>query len=119
MNKAIQAAALIGGCAVLTGAFGAHGLKTLLSDTSLEVWRTAVLYQFIHALALLGLGCMPVQKAWVLSFWAWVLGVIIFCGSLYALALGAPSILGMVTPLGGLALCLGWFNLLRFKVGAV
>ena len=118
MNKAIQAAALIGGCAVLTGAFGAHGLKTLLSDTSLEVWRTAVLYQFIHALALLGLGCMPVQKAWVLSFWAWVLGVNFFAAALCAGPGGAQHLRHGDT-LGGLALCLGWFNLLRFKAGAV
>lgn len=116
MNTAFKAAALLGGAAVLAGAFGAHGLKALLSEQSLGVWRTAVLYQFFHALALLAISCVPQQKAWRLSVWAWVLGVLIFCGSLYALALGAPSKLGMITPIGGLALCVGWFNLLRFKL---
>jgi uncharacterized membrane protein YgdD (TMEM256/DUF423 family) len=115
MNTAFKAAALLGGTAVLAGAFGAHGLKALLSEHNLEVWRTAVLYQFFHALALLALSCVPPQKARATSVWAWGLGVLIFCGSLYALALGAPSKLGVITPIGGLALCLGWFNLLRFK----
>jgi uncharacterized membrane protein YgdD (TMEM256/DUF423 family) len=115
MNTAFKAAALLGGSAVLAGAFGAHGLKALLSEHNLEVWRTAVLYQFFHALALLALSCVPPQKARATSVWAWGLGVLIFCGSLYALALGAPSKLGVITPIGGLALCLGWFNLLRFK----
>ncbi len=116
MNTAFKAAALLGGTAVLAGAFGAHGLKAMLSEHNLEVWRTAVLYQFFHALALLALSCVPPQKARATSVWAWGLGVLIFCGSLYALALGAPSKLGMLTPIGGLALCVGWFNLLRFKV---
>lgn len=113
MNKALMAAGLLGGSAVLAGAFGAHALKAVLSEHSLEIWRTAVLYQFIHALALLALGLQPERTGLRLSFWAWVMGVLLFCGSVYALALGAPSKLGLVTPLGGLAMCAGWLNLLR------
>lgn len=116
MNNSIKAAAILGGIAVLTGAFGAHGLKAVSSEHSLEIWRTAVLYQFVHALALLGLSFAPAKQPWGLSFWAWILGALLFSGSLYALALGAPSALGAITPVGGLAFCVGWFNLLRFRV---
>ena len=114
MNKAIKAAGILGGIAVLAGAFGAHGLKTILDEHNLAIWHTAVLYQYFHALALFALSFVPARQPWLLSFWAWVLGVIIFCGSLYALALSAPGFVGMLTPLGGLALCVGWFNLVRF-----
>lgn len=116
MNHSIKAAAIIGALAVLAGAFGAHGLKTILTQHQLEIWRTAVLYQFFHALALLGLSFAGAQQPWRTSFWCWLAGVGIFCGSLFALALGAPSFLGAITPIGGIALCAGWFNLLRFKV---
>lgn len=115
MNNSIKAAAVLGGIAVLAGAFGAHGLKAVLSEHSLEVWRTAVLYQFVHALALLGLSFVPAEQPWRLSFWAWIVGALLFSGSLYALALGAPSALGAITPVGGLAFCVGWFNLLRIR----
>jgi uncharacterized membrane protein YgdD (TMEM256/DUF423 family) len=116
MNKAIKAAGVLGGIAVLTGAFGAHGLKTILNEHSLAIWHTAVLYQFLHALALFVLGFAVSPQPWRLSYWAWVLGVSVFSGSLYALALGAPSFVGILTPFGGLALCVGWFNLARFSV---
>jgi uncharacterized membrane protein YgdD (TMEM256/DUF423 family) len=116
MNHAIKAAGILGGVAVLTGAFGAHGLKGILDERSLAIWHTAVLYQFFHALALFALAYAPTQQPWRVSFWAWVLGVCIFSGSLYALALGGPSFVGILTPFGGVALCVGWFNLLRFAV---
>ncbi|MEY4589382.1 MAG: hypothetical protein RL497_1458 [Pseudomonadota bacterium] len=115
MNTSIKAAAILGGVAVLAGAFGAHGLKSILTAHDLAIWHTAVLYQFFHALALLALSFAAAEQPWRLSFWAWVLGSIIFSGSLYALALGAPSVVGALTPVGGIAFCVGWFNLLRFK----
>ena len=98
--------------AVAAGAFGAHALKEQLSFEAMEWYRTAASYQFFHALALLCLAgfaksspasCMIRQAGWVLFG-----GVIVFSGSLYALALGAPRALGMVTPIGGVALLAGW-----------
>ena len=106
------AAALFGFLGVALGAFGAHALKaTLLANGQLDSWKTAVLYQLVHAVALLALAGWrdahggPNTK--VAFFWA--LGVVLFSGSLYCLALGGPiSLLWPVTPLGGLALLAGW-----------
>ena len=97
------ASGLLGFTGVALGAFGAHALKdTLMAAGTLETWRTAVLYQLIHAVALVALPGWP----WVGR--SWIAGVVLFSGSLYWLALGGPKILGPVTPLGGVALLLGW-----------
>lgn len=108
--------------AVALGAFGAHALnERLVASGMLEVWQTAVEYQMWHALALLGLGvwvrlepavCCCLRRAIAIL---WVAGIMLFSGSLYALALGAPKWLGPVTPLGGLCFILGW---LLFALGA-
>ncbi|HEY6527747.1 MAG TPA: DUF423 domain-containing protein [Cellvibrionaceae bacterium] len=119
MNKAIKAAGVLGAVAVLTGAFGAHGLKSVLDEYSLGIWHTAVLYQFVHALALFALGFAPAQQPWRVSYWAWIIGTLLFSGSLYSLALSAPKIVGIITPVGGIAFCIGWFNLLRFNGGEI
>jgi uncharacterized membrane protein YgdD (TMEM256/DUF423 family) len=98
----------------MLGAFGAHGLKTLLDASALEIWDTAVLYQLIHALALLitgGLAGNPPTKATQVAGIAFGIGILLFSGSLYLLALGGPHLLGPVTPVGGLALIVGWFAL--------
>jgi uncharacterized membrane protein YgdD (TMEM256/DUF423 family) len=116
VNKAIKAAGVLGAVAVLTGAFGAHALKSVLDEHSLDIWHTAVLYQFVHALALFALSFASTQQPWRVSFWAWVMGALMFSGSLYSLALGAPKMVGIITPIGGIAFCIGWFNLLRFDV---
>lgn len=98
--------------AVAAGAFGAHALKAHLSSEAMDWYHTAVLYQFIHALALLCLAGLakPPPAPSMLRHAGWVLfaGVVIFSGSLYALALGAPRAWGMVTPVGGVALLVGW-----------
>jgi uncharacterized membrane protein YgdD (TMEM256/DUF423 family) len=100
---------------VVLGAFGAHALKATLSPEALSVWQTAVQYHFWHALALLA--TPQLAGAWARAAgWLFVAGVLLFSGSLYALALDAPRALGMVTPLGGLALVLGW---LAFAVAAI
>lgn len=105
-------AALMGAVGVALGAFGAHGLKHLLSQEQLALWHTAVNYWFWHALAVLVLALSPVPVAVVRrSAGAWVLGAVVFSGSLGALALGAPKALGLLTPLGGLAFILGWLLL--------
>jgi uncharacterized membrane protein YgdD (TMEM256/DUF423 family) len=110
----LLAAALAGGSAVALGAFGAHALRNLLDESSLAVWRTAVDYQFWHALALLALGVFArahATRSLCVATIAFALGIVLFCGSLYALALGAPRMVGAVTPLGGVALIVGWVAL--------
>jgi uncharacterized membrane protein YgdD (TMEM256/DUF423 family) len=115
MRRAIGiCGALLGAAAVALGAFGAHALQSRLDEAALHVWHTAVEYQFWHALALLGVAGIPgIQQSTVArtSGIAFTLGIIVFCGSLYALALGAPKWLGAFTPVGGAALIVGWLLL--------
>lgn len=106
--------AAYGFLAVALGAFGAHALKARLSTEMLAVWRTGVEYHFYHALALLLLGIIarqtpsPILNA---SGYCFAAGVLLFSGSLYALALSDVRILGAVTPLGGLLFLAGWLLL--------
>jgi uncharacterized membrane protein YgdD (TMEM256/DUF423 family) len=100
--------------AVALGAFGAHGLKARLSSEMLAVWQTAVQYHAWHALGLLAIGVsgFHFEGIWIRSAgWLLLAGIVLFSGSLYALALGAPRALGVVTPFGGLAFILGWLAL--------
>jgi len=103
--------------AVMIGAFGAHGLKQVLDGYALSLIETAAKYQMYHAIALLILGVMSnlsqFSKRWL--NWAgsfFTLGVFLFSGSLYLLAFSHVKWLGAVTPLGGLALMLGWLILI-------
>ncbi len=97
---------------VALGAFGAHALRDRLAPELLGAWKTAVEYQFYHALALLAVGWLLRESAnavWLQAAGvSFALGVLLFSGSLYALALSGVRILGAVTPLGGLAFLLGW-----------
>lgn len=102
---------------VMFGAFGAHALRERLSEPLLRAWQTGVEYQFYHAFALLGVGLLMqlgiTSTTWSnAAGWAFALGVLLFSGSLYMLALGGPRIFGPVTPLGGLILIIGWGCLL-------
>lgn len=100
---------------IAAGAFGAHGLKSILSSDMLAIWQTAVQYQMLHGLALFALACLSGRwSASVIrrSAVAMLLGVILFSGSLYALALTGVRSLGAITPLGGLAFLFAWANLL-------
>lgn len=104
-------AGLLGFTGVGLGASGAHGPlhDTLVGRATLEHWRTAVLYQFVHAVALLAISgwtAIGARAGWIAR--CWIAGTILFSGSLYWLSLGGPKILGPVTPAGGLALLLGW-----------
>ncbi len=107
---------LLGLSGVALGAFGAHALEAQLTASGqLEHWRTAVFYQLIHAIAILAValwldGGSATGKPRFLKIAAicWVLGIILFSGSLYAFALGGPRWLWPVTPLGGLAFLAGW-----------
>jgi uncharacterized membrane protein YgdD (TMEM256/DUF423 family) len=102
---------LAGATAVALGAFGAHALRARLSPELLAVYQTAVQYHFWHALALLGvaLAFPHFPDTWLRAAgWLFVAGLLLFCGSLYALALGAPRQMGFVTPVGGLCFILAW-----------
>ena len=92
----------------MLGAFGAHALRAHLDGDALQVWHTAVDYQFWHALALLGVSFASASPWRTAAIAAFVTGIVLFGGSLYAVALGAPRFLGAITPLGGLAFILGW-----------
>lgn len=102
--------ACLGALGVVLGAFGAHALPGTLDEAALRLWHTAVEYQFWHALALFAVSVAPLPASpWRrASAYAFILGIVLFCGSLYALALGAPHFVGAITPLGGVALIAGW-----------
>jgi uncharacterized membrane protein YgdD (TMEM256/DUF423 family) len=120
MNKQIIiTAAVYGVLAVITGAFGAHALKSKLEPAQLDVWHTAVQYQFYHVFALLFLSTLnPLNNnllEW--SYYLFTFGIILFSGSLYLLATRTATgwewvkFLGPITPLGGLFFILGWITL--------
>lgn len=108
----ITLASLSGMSAVILGAFGAHALKTRLDAYGQGVWETAVQYHFYHALALLAVGILalgqPQSTLLRSSGWLFLLGTLVFSGSLYLLALSGTRWLGAVTPIGGLAFIGGW-----------
>lgn len=110
----IALAGAFGALAVGLGAYGAHGLERLLEGGAdaakrLGWWQTAVLYHLVHALAL---GLSARLPAPTIAGGLFVAGVLLFSGTLYAMALGAPRWLGAVTPLGGVALIGGWIAVL-------
>ena len=117
-DRTLAIAGLLLALATVCGAFGAHALRGHLQPERLQVWDTAVRYQFFNSLGLIGIGLTlrtadgRVLRAAAASI---VIGVLLFCGSLYALSLGAPRAVGVVTPLGGLAWIGGW---LLFAWGA-
>ena len=97
--------------AVAAGAFGAHGLKKILSADLLAIWQTAVTYQIAHALGLLAIALLMPRLRSGPAKWAGILmlaGIVIFSGSLYALALTGIRALGAITPIGGAAFLLSW-----------
>ena len=99
---------------VAAGAFGAHALRSRLSPEYLAVFETAARYQMYHALALLAVGWASSRWPGAMAQWAgwlFVLGTVLFSGSLYALALTGVRWLGAITPLGGVAFLVGWFCL--------
>jgi uncharacterized membrane protein YgdD (TMEM256/DUF423 family) len=113
---ALLSGAWLGLIGVAVGAFGAHALRPfLLQSGRLEVWQTAVQYQLVHAVALVGLAGWlrtapqgAARSRAAKAAWLWTAGVILFSGSLYLLAAGAPRWVGPITPLGGLSLLAGW-----------
>ncbi len=115
MRKHLYSAAIAGAIGVAAGAFGAHALKAPLTESEmLSTWNTAVLYNLIHAPALLGAGLFSFTDRPAVATWlarastCWGIGIALFSGSLYWLSLGGPRWLGPVTPLGGIFLIAGW-----------
>lgn len=110
-QAALGIGSILGALGVLLGAFGAHALRARLSPEMMGVWKTAVEYHFYHALALLLVGMLarelrtPALDAATLCF---ALGVLLFSGSLYVLALSNLRWLGAITPVGGLLFLVGW-----------
>ena len=108
----VTIAALFGASAVALGAFGAHGLKSiLLANQTAENWQTAANYHLIHSVVLLALALRPPTPR--LPFFLIAFGTFIFSGTLYILAYTNLRALGAITPIGGTALILGWLSLLR------
>ena len=118
MNKLlwIKITAVSGALAVALGAFAAHGLKPHLSPSLMQTYQTAVQYHFIHTLALLAIINLPLSERllqWVAR--SFLLGIILFSGSLYALALTGIGAIGILTPFGGSAFICGWLLLITAK----
>lgn len=111
----IMSAAGLLALAVAAGAFGAHALKTHLSSEMLQTWKTAVDYHFYHALGLLLIGVLTIVAPSLQVKWPAILlfaGILLFSGSLYAMALSGIKVLGAITPIGGLSFIAGWILLL-------
>ena len=112
--------AIEGFLGVALGAFGAHGLRSRISSEMLAVFETGVRYQMYHAFAILivaaAMGRIGDARLLIFSGWAFTAGTILFSGSLYALALSGITLLGAVTPLGGLMFLTGWGCLILFAL---
>lgn len=119
MNSPIilRIAGISGALAVAMGAFGAHALKSVLDSSSLDNWKTASWYHFVHTLALLALAYLPLSpKRQRISMTLFLLGILCFSGSLYLLSTRTlhnlpVGLLGPVTPIGGLLLVTAWLSL--------
>ena len=110
----LMLAAFFGFTCVALGAFAAHGLKNRLTPEYLAIFHTGVTYQLVHTLALLGVALLATQIPGRLITWAgasFAIGILLFSGSLYLLALTGVSKLGIITPFGGLAFLIGWICL--------
>jgi uncharacterized membrane protein YgdD (TMEM256/DUF423 family) len=113
-----QIGSLLMFAAVALGAFGSHALRSKLSEYALDVYKTAVLYHFIHALGIFIVAWLSTQSSnpkIVYAGIAFITGIVLFSGSLYALSISGIKALGAITPLGGLAFLLGWALLFLTK----
>ena len=106
-------ASILAGLSVAAGAFASHALKPQLSERAMEIFETGARYQMYHALALLFVGLaltqIEIPSIWLrLAGFAFIVGVLLFSGSLYTLSLSGIKWLGAITPIGGAAFLLGW-----------
>lgn len=104
-------ASLLAGLGVMAGAFGAHGLQDRLTAKDLNTYEVAVRYQMYHALGLFAVAWLASHGATAagsVAGWSFLLGIVLFSGSLYVLVFTGLRWLGMITPLGGVAFLIGW-----------
>ncbi|MBC1431866.1 DUF423 domain-containing protein [Listeria welshimeri] len=114
MKKTIIAGAVFAGLAVLLGAFGAHALKDVLGRYA-STWETGVQYQMFHAVGILIIGLLMEKQTSRLYNWVAILfsvGIVFFSGSLYVLSISKVTVLGAITPIGGVCFVVGWFLLI-------
>ncbi len=109
----LTSAAILAGLAVAAGAFASHALKERLTERALEIFETAARYQMYHALALFLVAVLlsraeTMSPTLVTAGYAFIAGIVVFSGSLYALSLTGIKWLGAITPLGGAAFLVGW-----------
>ncbi|STX29296.1 Protein of uncharacterised function (DUF423) [Legionella beliardensis] len=100
--------------ATILGAFAAHALKTQFSDYQMQIFQTGIFYQFIHSFALLFVGIILWQfniRALQISGWLFIIGILLFSGSLYLMSLIQVKSIGLVTPFGGACFIIGWLLL--------
>ena len=115
-KKMLVTASFLTAFTIALGAFGAHGLKNIVEASALNTFETGVRYQMYHCLAILVLGLAPAiqEKLKKTVFWFFILGIILFSGSIYLLALNEvlpfnAAKIGFITPIGGLMFIIGWF----------
>ena len=107
--------AISGFLSVGLGAFGAHSLKNILDEYGKSIYEKAVLYQMFHTVALFLVGILYhlfKEKYFFLAGWGFLIGIVLFSGSLYVLAITNMKWLGVITPFGGVAFLFGWFWLI-------
>jgi len=107
-------ACVFGFLTVVLGALGAHSLKSILDDYGKSIYEKAVLYQMFHTMALFAVGLMQhldKEASFSAAGWGFFLGIVLFSGSLYLLAVTGIKWFGAITPFGGVAFLFGWFRL--------
>ncbi len=114
----LYSAALLGLSGVVIGAFGAHALPKLLGPTdyaqAIAPYKTGVEYHFYHSLVLLAVAFLPANRLSKLAGWFFIIGIVLFSFSLYALALSGIKMFGAITPFGGILMILGWLMLMLY-----
>ncbi|MCO6462001.1 MAG: DUF423 domain-containing protein [Saprospiraceae bacterium] len=128
MKFTISAAGIMGVLAVILGAFGAHGLKPVITPDALDAYRTGVSYQFFHVFAIIACGILyqiTGKKGFLLAAKLFIIGIILFSGSIYLLTtreitgLSGIGFLGPITPLGGLTFIAGWCTVIYSALKSV
>lgn len=106
MKNTVSIGAALSGLGIILGAFGTHSLQGKIGYDLLDIYKTASYYLIIHALALILFGLSKIERRW--PAWCFIVGIVIFCGSLYGITFTGVRELGMITPIGGLAFISGW-----------
>ena len=106
-NRQLIIAGLIGFLAVAVGAFGAHGLKNVLSERMLQTYNTGVLYHLVHSVVLLAIALTNSGKFYK-TFLFFFIGIVLFSFSLYFYSISGIALLAFITPIGGISLLIGW-----------